>query len=78
VVARRSSGRNVGDHAQYCVGVRSVLGRHHGCELEISLCPPYRLFIRDYGVFDCGGMAFSETHLKTLARVAVPKLNTLK
>jgi len=47
------------------VGPRSLLCRHHGCELEIPLRPPYRFFSRDYSVFDCGGMAFSEANLKS-------------
>jgi hypothetical protein len=37
--------------------------------LEIPLCPPSRFFNRDYIVFDCGGMAFSEANLKPFVRV---------
>jgi len=37
-------------------GSRSLLCRHHGCELEIPLYPPHRFFNRDYSVFDCGSM----------------------
>jgi len=37
-----------------------LLCRHHGCELAIPLYASYRFFNRDYSVFDCGGMAFSE------------------
>jgi hypothetical protein len=46
-----------------------LLCRHHGCELEIPLYPPYRFFTIDYCVFDCGGMAFSETNLKPFVHV---------
>jgi hypothetical protein len=53
-----------GGHARHCVGFRSLLCRHHGCELEIPLCPSYRFFNRDYCVFDCGGVALSEDKLK--------------
>jgi hypothetical protein len=45
-----------------------LLCRHHGCELEIPLYPPYRFFNRHYSVFDCGGMAFSEANLKAFVR----------
>ncbi|MBZ5625572.1 MAG: hypothetical protein LAQ69_43780, partial [Acidobacteriia bacterium] len=48
---------------------RSLLCSHHSCELEIPLYPPYRFFNRDYIVFDCGGMAFSEANLKPFVRV---------
>ena len=41
------------------MGVRCLLCRHHGGELEIPLYPPYRFFNGDYSVFDCGSMAFS-------------------
>src|ERR1700730_11229607 len=64
VAARRPSGRDFGGHARHCVGSRSLLCRHHGCELEIPLYLPYRFFNRDYSMFDCGGMAFSEANLK--------------
>ena len=69
VAARWPSGRDFGGHARHCVGSRSLLCRHHGCELEIPLYPPYRFFNRDYSVFDCGGMAFSEANLKPFVRV---------
>jgi hypothetical protein len=39
-----------------------LLCRHHGCELEISLYPPYCFFSRDYSVFGCGSVAFSEAN----------------
>jgi hypothetical protein len=51
------------------VGSRSLLCRHRDCELEIPLYPPYRFFNRDYRVFGCGGMAFSEANLKSFALV---------
>ena len=69
VAARWPSGRDFGGHARHCVGSRSLFCRHHGCELEIPLYPPYRFFNRDYSVFDCGGMAFSEANLKPFIRV---------
>jgi hypothetical protein len=46
-----------------------LLCRHHGCELEIPLYPPYRFLNGDYSVFDCGSMAFSAAHLKPLVRL---------
>src|ERR1700746_1556558 len=47
-----TSGRDVGTRAKHCVGPRSMLCRHHGCDLEIRLHHTYRFFNRDYGVFD--------------------------
>ena len=69
VAARWPSGRDFGGHARHGVGFRSLLCRHHGCELGIPLYPPNRFFNRDYSVFDCGGMAFSEANLKPFVRV---------
>ena len=46
--------------ARHSLGIRSLLCRHHGCELEIPLYPTHRFLKRDYVMFDCGGMAFSE------------------
>src|SRR4029077_5878409 len=60
MAARWPSGSNFGAHARHCVGVRPLLCRHHGCELEIPLYPTHRFLNRDYIMFDCGGMAFSE------------------
>ena len=54
------SGRDFGAHARHCVGLRSLLCRHHGCELEIPLCPTYRFLSHDHSVFDCGCMALVE------------------
>ncbi len=58
------SGSDFGAHARHCVGVRPLLCRHHGCELEIPLYHTHRFLNRDYIMFDCGGMAFSEAGLK--------------
>ena len=70
MATRWPSSRDLGAHAQHRVGVRSLLCRHHGYKLEIPLHPSYRLFRRDHGLFDCGGMAFHEASLKPL----VPKI----
>jgi hypothetical protein len=73
VAARWPSGRDFGGHARHCVGSRSLLCRHRGGELEIPLYPAYRFFNRDYSVFDCGGVAFSEeTNLKPLVASSQP------
>ena len=56
----RWSGREFGGHGRHRVGFRSLLCRHHGCELALPLYPPCRFFNRDYRVFDRGGMAVSE------------------
>jgi len=60
MAARWTSGNDSGANAQHCVGVRPLLCRHHGCELEIPLYHTHRFLNRDYIMFDCGGMAFSE------------------
>ena len=54
------SGCDFGAHAWHGVGVRPFLCGHHGCELEIPLYSTHRFHNRDYLMFDCGGMAFSE------------------
>ncbi len=69
VAARRPSGRDFSAHARHCMGVHCLLRRHHGFELEILLYHPYRLLHGDYGVLDCGSMAFGEANLKPLVRV---------
>src|SRR5256885_4840063 len=51
----RPSGSDFGAHARHCVGVRPLLCRHHGCELEIPLYHTHRFLNRDYIMFDCGG-----------------------
>src|SRR5258708_13107609 len=60
MAARWPSASDFGAHTRHCVGVRPLLRRHHGCELEIPLYHPHRFLNRDYIVFDCGGVAFSE------------------
>jgi hypothetical protein len=40
--------------------MRRLLRRDHGSELEISLYPADRFFNRDYGMFDCSGVALIE------------------
>jgi hypothetical protein len=47
----------------------SLFRRHHSCKLELPLYPPDRFFHRDYIVFDCGGMAFSEAGLTPFVHV---------
>jgi len=69
VAARWPSGRDFSGHARHCVGTRSLLCCHHGRELEIPLYPPYRFLNRDYRVFDCSRLAFSEANLKPFVRV---------
>ena len=59
VAARRPSARVVGALARYWVGVRPLLFRHHGFELEILFYCSHRFLNRDYIMFDCGGMALS-------------------
>src|SRR5258708_28333985 len=61
MAARWPSGSDFGAHARHCVGVRYLFCRHHSCELEIPFCHTHRFLNRDYIMFDCGGMAFSET-----------------
>jgi hypothetical protein len=51
------------------MGAPPLLCRHHGCELEIPLYPPYRFLNSDYSVFDCGSTAFSAANLKPLVRL---------
>src|SRR3984893_1984061 len=60
MAARWASGSDLCAPAADCVGVRPLLCRHHGCELEIPLYPTRRFLNRDYIMFDCGGMAFRE------------------
>jgi hypothetical protein len=45
------------------VGVRLLLCRYHGCELEIPVCPTYCFLNPDYTVFDFGCMAFAQLGL---------------
>ena len=60
MAARWPSASDFGAHARRCVGVRPLLCRHHGCELEVPLYHTHRFLTRDYIMFDCGGLAFSE------------------
>ena len=60
----RSSRRDFGTDAWHCVGARPVLSRRDDFELEILLHRASHFFNRDYGVFDCGGMALSKANLK--------------
>ena len=43
------------------MGIRRLLCRHHGCELEIPLYHPHCFLNLDHAMFDCGGVAFKET-----------------
>ncbi len=56
-------------HAHHCVGVRPLLCRHHGFELEILFYYSHRFLNRDYLMFDCSGMALSEGNLKPFVRI---------
>jgi len=58
LAARRPSAGDFGAHARHCLGVRPVLCRYHGCELEIPLYATYRFLNGDYAVPDFGGVAF--------------------
>ena len=60
MAARWPSESDFGADARYCVGVRSLLCRHHGRELEIPLYCTHRFLNRDNIMFDYGGMAFRE------------------
>jgi hypothetical protein len=63
------SARVLGTHARHGVGVRPLLCRHHGFELEILFYYSHRFLNRDYRLSDCGGMAFSEAGFR--ASVAI-------
>jgi hypothetical protein len=47
------------------VGVRPLLCRHLGFELEILFYDSDCFLNRDYIMFDCGGMAFNEAGFHT-------------
>jgi len=70
MAARRPSSSDFGAHARHCVGVRALFCRHHSCELEIPFCHTHRFLNRDYIMFDCGGMAFSETDFHASVAIA--------
>lgn len=60
MAARRPSAGVFGGHARDCMGLRPLLCRCHCFELEILFYYSHRFLNRDYSMFDCGGMAFSE------------------
>ena len=43
------------------MGIRPLLWRYHGYELEISVYRTHRILNADHSILDCGGMAFRET-----------------
>jgi len=63
VAAGRTSGRDFGTRAQYCMGARHLLCSSHSLELEIRLHHPHRFLNPDYSVFDRGVVALSEDKL---------------
>jgi hypothetical protein len=73
VAARPPSARVFGAHARHGVDVRPLLCRHHGLELEILFYDSHRFLNRDYIMFDCGRMAFSQKGLH--ASVAIVSLS---
>jgi hypothetical protein len=60
LAARWPSGRRFGALARHGVGACPLLCRCHVAVLEILLHLTYHFHSRDYGVFDCCGMAFSK------------------
>ena len=66
VAARPPAARIFGAHARHGVGVRPLLCRHHGFELEILFCYSHRFLNRNYIMFDCGGMACNENRFPSL------------
>ena len=42
------AGRDAGAHARHCVGVRPLLCRHHGCELDVPLYHTRRVLNRRF------------------------------
>ena len=50
------------------MGVRPLLCRHHGFELEILFYYSHGFLNRDYTLPDCYGMRFSEANAKPLVR----------
>ena len=63
VATWRSSRRDFGSHAWHWVGARSVLSRRGDLELEILLHGACHFLDRNYGVFDCGGVALSKARI---------------
>jgi hypothetical protein len=67
VATWRSSRGDFGTDACHCVGARPVLSRPDDFELEILLHRAVHFFNRDYGVFDCGGVALSKAKLRLMS-----------
>jgi len=68
--ARWPSSSDFGAPARRWVGVRPLLCRHHGCELEIPVYLTHRFLSRCYIMFDRGGMAFSEASFHAYTAIA--------
>jgi hypothetical protein len=60
LAVRWPAGSHAGAHARHRVGIRPVLRRHYGCELEVPLCHTHRVLNRDYRLLERGSMDFSE------------------
>jgi len=58
------------------VGIRRLLCRHRGCELEIPLYDTHRFLNLDYLMFDCGGMAFKEPGFDPSLTIARSEVQT--
>jgi len=71
MAARWPSERDVGCHARYRLGFRTLLCRYHRRELDVPFYPPCCFFNRHYSVLDCRGMAFSEANLKSRSRLLI-------
>jgi hypothetical protein len=63
VAAGGPCARDFGARARPCVGACHLLCGRDNFELEILLYRACRICNRDYGVFDCGGVALSEDRL---------------
>jgi hypothetical protein len=60
MAARWPSGDDTCTYARHHLGVRPLLCRHHGGELEIPVYRTDRFRYRDYIVFNCGCVALGE------------------
>src|SRR5579863_1794808 len=60
VAAGPPSATVFGAHARHGVGLRPMLCRHHGFELQILFYYSHRFLNRDYLMFDCGSMACTQ------------------
>src|SRR5258705_2683523 len=76
MAARWPSGSDFGAYGAQCVGFRYLFCRHHSCELEIPFCHTHRFLNRDYIMFDCGGMAFSETDFHASVAIVRSEVST--